>query len=170
MRLPMILHSALIFFSCVLAYLLVPLSSIVLFVAGLFFMLVAVGTAYCIRTHLILVYSSASTLFAVLVILYVSWAVPLVSVAIGLLDFFYVLQAFFWPLALLPLIARQYYVHGKSYSAVASAFILSVLAALLSLVTAFMLVYAAMYLVFCVVLVWVLGREYGVAGSNVEGD
>ncbi len=170
MRLPMILHSALIFFSCVLAYLLMPLPSVVLFLAGLFFMLVAVGVAYRIRTHLILVCSSASTLFAVLVILYVSWVVPLVSVAIGLLDFFYVLQALFWPPALLPLVARRYYVYGKSYSAAASTFILSVLAALLSLVTAFMLVYAAMYLVFCVVLVWVLGREYGVAGSNVEGD
>jgi len=163
LRLPMILHSILIFFSCVLAYLLMPLPSIVFFVAGLSFMLVAVGTAYRIRTHLILVYSSALTLGVVLIILYAAWVVPLVSVAIGLLDFFYVLQAFFWLSAFLPLVARRYYVHGKSYSAVASTFILSVLAALLSLVTAFMLVYAAVYLVFCVALGWVLEGGYGVS-------
>ena len=143
-----------------LACLLVPLPSIVLFLAGLFFIPMAVGAAYRMRTRLILVCSSALTLGAVLIILYATLKAPRVSVAVGLLDFFYVLQAFFWPFVFLPLLVRQYYVHKKPYSAAASAFILSVLAALLSLVTAFMLVYAAVYLVFCVALGWVLGRGY----------
>ena len=164
MRGLVLLHATFIFFSSILAYFLVPTVAIALFVVGLFFMFMAVGAVYHMHMRRIVFFSLAPTLFVVVAILSVLYVVSPVSLAIGLLEFFYVLQVVFWPFILTPLIARQYYVYGKHYSRVASTFSLSILAMFLSLFVAAMLIYASIYLAFCIVLLHVLEKEYGSEG------
>ena len=161
MRLPMVLHALFIFFSCLLAYLLMPMPSIVLFMVGFFFMFVAVGAIYRFDVRRVLVLSLASVLPIVLIVLYAGQGIPPISMAMGLLETFYVLQAALWPSLLLPLMTRQYYVYGKPYTGVVSTFLLSILTALLSLFIAVMPVYGSIYLVFCIALLGMLEREYG---------
>ncbi len=149
-----------------LAYILVPAPSIVLFVAGLFLMFMCVGAIYRLHMWHSIALSLVPTLFAVSVMLHVIHEVSLVSLAIGVLESFYVLQALLWPLLLMPLIVRQYYVYGRQYLPVVLVFVLSVVVMLLSLFFVAMPVYAAMYFVFCVSLLWVLERMYGLGAST----
>ena len=162
----MILHSFFIFFSCLLAWLLFPTLSIVFFVVGVFFMFVAGGLVYCLRVRCVLVFSFMSMLLVVFVVFCAGCCVPLVSLAVGLLEFFYVFQVVFWSILLLPFVAQQYYVSGRPYAGVLSAFFFSVLAALFSLFFVAMPVYGSIYLVFCFVLLWVLEKNYGAGAGS----
>jgi len=164
MRGLVLLHATFIFFSSILAYFLVPTVAIALFVVGFFFMFMAIGAIYRLHVQRMVLFSLTPTLLVVLVIFGVLQIVPPISLAIGLLDIFYVLQSVFWPFTLTPIIARQYYVYEKHYSRVASTFSLSILAMFLSLFVAAMLIYASIYLAFCIVLLHVLEKEYGSEG------
>lgn len=166
MRIWMLLHAIFIFFSSVMAYLLIPVASIVLFLAGFFLMFVAVCLIYRVDMWRAVFFSLIPVLFVSATILALVGTVSLVSIAIGLLEFFYVLQVFFWSFALVPFIARQYYVYGRRYDNVVLVFLVSVFAALLSLFVGIMLVYASIYLVFCVVLAYVFEREYASSHSS----
>ena len=167
MRGIMLLHAVFIFFSSILVCLLVPGIAIALFLAGFFLMFMAVGTIYHMRVLRIVLISLAPTLLVVATILYMSLYVASVSLAFGLLEFFYVLQAVFWPFVLAPLIAQQYYVYGKPYAKAVSALAISILSMLLSLVTAAMPIYALTYLAFCIIM-YVLEKEYGSERSQTS--
>ena len=166
MRRPVLLHVTFIFFSSILAYFLVPAVAIVFFVVGFFLMFMAVGAIYRMHMWRVVLFSLAPMLFVVLAILSVLHVVSLISLAIGLLEFFYVLQAVFWPFVLAPLIVRQYYVYGRHYSTIAFTFSLSILAMLLSLVIVVMPVYASIYFAFCIILMRVLEKEYGLGSTQ----
>ena len=148
----MILHSIFIFFSCLLACLLLPALSILFFLAGLFFMFVAVGVVYRMSIWRIFVFSIMPVLFVVAIVIYVGMEIPIVSVALGLLDFFYVLQSALWGFLLLPFVARQYYRFGEINYGIVFSLCLSVLVSLLSLFVVLIIVYDLVYMFFCFIL------------------
>jgi len=123
-------------------------------------MFVAVGVIYRISVWRIFVFSIIPVLFVVAVVFYVGMSIPIVSVALGLLEFFLVLQSALWAFFLLPFVARQYYVCGRPYRGVVLSLCLSVFVSLLSLFIALIYVYGLIYFVFCIVLLWVLEGEY----------
>ena len=159
MRARIVLHSLLIFFSCVC---IVPpygasaIASILLFSAGLFVAILIAGEAHISDTRRALVLSATMSGCLTIPIAYLCLEYPAIVVALSTLDIFFVLQAAFWPIALRPILVRRGQYSDAKFEY--SVFMLSIIVAALSLFIAYPAVYGAVYVLFCAAMGHQLGR------------
>lgn len=154
MKTLMILHSSFILLSCILvmlSYDIFVMASILLFLAGLFVVSYIVGKVYFYSLKQVLIFMVIMSGFLVFVIGYLCIILPVIVVAVSILDVFFILQAVFWPLALRPILMCSN--SGNHVNKRYSAFILSIVAAFLSLFVGYQVIYGAIYLVFCIMMV-----------------
>ena len=152
MRVEIILHSLLIFFSGLLTLFYGEgflAASLVLFLMGLLFFLLTACRIYGLGGKPALLVSGSATMILGIVVVYLCLHIPLVTLAVSILDIFFVLQPLFWAVALRPTMIRCFLT--KKTCAGASIFILSLAVAILSLATCYVLVYSTLYLFFCLI-------------------
>jgi len=162
MRIPMILHAAFIFFSCLS---IMPLStalivpSIILFHAGMFAAFLVLGRIYLDCQKCVPVFSTVLTCVLGLAVACLCWVMSLVTVAVSVLDVFFVLQPLFWLVVLRPVCMGDRAWRGLW--GVCGLFVVSVVVVVLSFFTWYVLLYGAVYALFCVVLGFLLEGHYG---------
>jgi len=162
MRIPMILHAAFIFFSCLS---IMPLStalivpSIILFHVGMFAAFLVLGRIYLDCQKCVPVFSTVLTCVLGLAVACLCWVMSLVTVAVSVLDVFFVLQPLFWLVVLRPVFMEDE--ARRDLLGIYGLFVVSVVVAVLSLFTWYVLLYGAVYALFCVALGFLLEGHYG---------
>jgi len=147
-----VLHATFIFFSVLFLMVyweILSIISIVFSLVALFLVFLAMGRLYGFNLRRTVALSTSITLLLTSIVVICALMLPLMVIAVSILDMFFVSQTLLWIIALRPIILSGTFANHTSIKYV---YVLSLTVAILSLITSYILVYGALYLLFCLII------------------